>query len=97
LKPERWGSLLVQEKYQEEKACDKRYPYRIVVVVVVVVVIIIIIIIIIIVAARSKAWVCSRSLSRIAVSNPAGAWMSVSWECCALSSRGLCSGLTTRP
>jgi hypothetical protein len=24
LKPERWGSPLVQEKYQEEKACDKR-------------------------------------------------------------------------
>jgi GH25 family lysozyme M1 (1,4-beta-N-acetylmuramidase) len=24
LKPEQWGSLLVQEKYQEEKACDKR-------------------------------------------------------------------------
>jgi hypothetical protein len=24
LKPERWGSLLVQEKYQEEKACDMR-------------------------------------------------------------------------
>jgi hypothetical protein len=23
LKAERWGSLLVQEKYQEEKACDK--------------------------------------------------------------------------
>jgi len=27
LKPERWGSPLVQEKYQEEKACDKRHPY----------------------------------------------------------------------
>ena len=24
LKPERWGSLLVQENYQEGKACDKR-------------------------------------------------------------------------
>jgi len=24
LKPERWGSLLVQESYQEEKACGKR-------------------------------------------------------------------------
>ena len=24
LKPERWGSPLVQEKYQEEKTCDKR-------------------------------------------------------------------------
>jgi len=27
--PERWGSLLVQEKYHEEKACDERHPYRI--------------------------------------------------------------------
>ena len=25
LKPERWGSPLVQEKYQEEKACGKRH------------------------------------------------------------------------
>jgi len=25
LKPERWGSLLVQENYQEEQACDKRH------------------------------------------------------------------------
>jgi hypothetical protein len=24
LKPERWGSPLVEEKYREEKACDKR-------------------------------------------------------------------------
>jgi hypothetical protein len=29
------------------------------------------------VAARSKAWICGRSLAEIAVSNPAGAWMSV--------------------
>jgi len=36
LKHERWGSPLVQEKYQEEKACNKRHPYRIIVVVVVV-------------------------------------------------------------
>jgi len=28
LKPEWWGSPLVQEKYQEEKACDKRHPYN---------------------------------------------------------------------
>jgi len=28
LKPEQWGSPLVQEKYQEGKACDKRHPYR---------------------------------------------------------------------
>jgi hypothetical protein len=24
----RWGSPLVQEKYREEKACDKRHPYN---------------------------------------------------------------------
>jgi hypothetical protein len=28
LKPERWGSLLVQETYQEEKACDKRHTHN---------------------------------------------------------------------
>jgi len=28
LKPEGWGSPLVQEKYQAEKACDKRHPYN---------------------------------------------------------------------
>jgi len=28
LKPEPWGSLLVQEKYQEGKACGKRHPYN---------------------------------------------------------------------
>jgi hypothetical protein len=33
LKPERWGSLLVQEKYQEEKACDKRHPYCIIIII----------------------------------------------------------------
>jgi len=27
LKPERWGSPLVQDKSQEESACDKRHPY----------------------------------------------------------------------
>jgi len=27
LKRERWGSPLVQEKYQEEKTCDKRHTY----------------------------------------------------------------------
>ena len=32
MKPERWGSLLVQEKYREEKACDKRHPYRIMII-----------------------------------------------------------------
>jgi len=33
LKPEQWGSPLVQEKYQEEKACDKRHPYRIIIII----------------------------------------------------------------
>jgi len=32
LKPERWGSPLVQEKYREEKACDKLYSYRIIII-----------------------------------------------------------------
>jgi len=43
LKRERWGPPLVQEKYQEEKACDKRQPYRIIVIVIVIIIIIIII------------------------------------------------------
>ena len=38
------------------------------------------------VAARSKAWVWGRSLAGIAVSNPAGVWMSVCCDCCMLSS-----------
>jgi len=33
LKRERWGSPLVQEKYQEEKACEKRHPYRIIIII----------------------------------------------------------------
>jgi len=33
LKPERWGSPLVQEKFQEEKACDKRHPYCIIIII----------------------------------------------------------------
>jgi hypothetical protein len=37
LKPERWGSLLVQEKYQEEKAYDKRHPYRIIIIIIIVI------------------------------------------------------------
>jgi len=35
LKRERWGSPVVQEKYQEEKACDKRHPYRIIIVIII--------------------------------------------------------------
>jgi hypothetical protein len=49
------------------------------------------------VAARSKAWVYGRLLAGIWGSNPAGAWMSVSFECCMLSGRGLCDGPITRP
>ena len=32
LKPKQWGSPLFQEKHQEEKACDKRRPYRIIII-----------------------------------------------------------------
>ena len=48
-------------------------------------------------AARSKAWVCGRSLAGIVGSNPARAWMSVSCECSVLLGRGLCNELITRP
>jgi len=48
------------------------------------------------VAARSKAWVYSRSLSEIVGSNPAGS-MDVCVKCCVLSGRGLYDGLITRP
>ena len=34
LKPERW-SPLVQKKYQEEKACDKRHPYRLIIIIII--------------------------------------------------------------
>jgi hypothetical protein len=47
------------------------------------------------VAARSKVWVCGRSLDGIVGSNTLVAWMFVSCECCVLSGRGLCVGLTT--
>ena len=38
MKPERWGSPLVQEKYQEEKACDKRHPYRIIIIIIIIII-----------------------------------------------------------
>ena len=41
MKPEQWGSPLVQEKYQEEKACDKRHPYRIIIIMIIIIIIII--------------------------------------------------------
>jgi hypothetical protein len=40
LKPEWWGSPLVQEKYQEEKACGKRHPYRIIIITIIIIIII---------------------------------------------------------
>ena len=43
-------------------------------------------------AARSKVWVCGRSLPGIGASNSAGV-MDVSCECCVLLGRGLCVGL----
>jgi len=48
LKPEQWGSPLVQEKYQEEKACDKRQPYRIIIIIIIIIIIMTMMIIIII-------------------------------------------------
>jgi len=39
LKPERWGSRLVQEKYQEEKACDKRHPDGIIIIIIIIIII----------------------------------------------------------
>jgi len=39
LKLERWGSPLVQEKYREEKACDKRHTYRIIIIMIIIIII----------------------------------------------------------
>jgi len=39
LKPERLGSPLVQEKYQEENACNKRHPYRIIIIIIIIIII----------------------------------------------------------
>ena len=49
------------------------------------------------VAARSKVWVCGRSLAGIVGSNLTGAWMSACCECCVLSGVVLCDELITRP
>ena len=43
LKRERWGSPLVQKKYQEEKVYDKRHPYRKIIIIIIIIVIIIIV------------------------------------------------------
>jgi hypothetical protein len=36
LKPERWGSPLVQEKYQEEKACDKTTMMMMIIIIIII-------------------------------------------------------------
>jgi hypothetical protein len=46
------------------------------------------------VTARSKTWVCARSLTGTVNSISSGG---VVVECCVLSSSGLCVGLITRP
>jgi hypothetical protein len=38
LKRERWGSLLVQEKYREEMARDRRHPYRIIIIIIIIII-----------------------------------------------------------
>jgi hypothetical protein len=48
------------------------------------------------VAARSKAWVCGRSLAGIVGSNRAGNIDVSSVSVCVLSGRGLCDELITR-
>jgi hypothetical protein len=45
-------------------------------------------------AAGSKAWDCARSLAGIASSNPAGGDRCLFYECCVLSGRDLCVGLS---
>ena len=37
MKPERWGSLLVQENYQEEQACDKRHNNIIIIIIIMII------------------------------------------------------------
>jgi hypothetical protein len=49
------------------------------------------------VAARSKAWVCSRSIAGILVSNPTRGMDFLSCTMFVLSGRGLCDELITRP
>jgi hypothetical protein len=49
------------------------------------------------VAARSKAWVCGRSLAGIVGSNPAEGMDVCLLKICVLSGRGLCFGLIISP
>jgi hypothetical protein len=39
LKPEQWGSLLVQEKYQGEKACDKKQQQQQIIIIIIIIII----------------------------------------------------------
>jgi hypothetical protein len=50
-----------------------------------------------VVPARSKTWVCGRSIAGNAGSNPAGDTDVSIVDCCVLWSRGLCVRLITRP
>jgi len=38
LKPKWWASPLVQETYQEEKACDKRHPNIITIIIIIIII-----------------------------------------------------------
>ena len=49
MKRERWGSLLVQEKYREEKACDRDIHIVIAIVIIIIIIIIIIIVFVVVV------------------------------------------------
>jgi len=40
LKPEKWVSPLVQEKYQEEKACYRRHLYPTIIIIIIIIIII---------------------------------------------------------
>jgi hypothetical protein len=45
----------------------------------------------------SKAWICGRSLTRVAGPNSAGTWIIVYCEYYVLSGRSYCVRLNTRP
>jgi surface polysaccharide O-acyltransferase-like enzyme len=47
LKPELWGSPLVQENFQAEKACDKRHPYRILLLLIIIIVVVLVVVVVI--------------------------------------------------
>jgi hypothetical protein len=45
---------------------------------------------------RGLKWPAAARLPKLRVRTPPGAWMSVSFECCVLSGRGVCDGPITR-